>query len=259
MKMTIRCASMINVLAILVLGCSGSAPKSGTGDKSGPQPTKPEGPQAKRFTAEEFGKAWNADKDGMEEKYGSAPIEVAGTVDSFSINLSGNPFMVIPCAPDKRPSISVVTTQKEPWAVVGLGQQVVVRGKLSKETFDIPYLKEAEFVNPGLNTSVTLKAADLVAEVVKNRKAAAEKYRGKGVIVAGKVVRHDDDKKRKVYLDGGNKKLIECRMVEVDGPGLGTALEVGKEVRVFGQVTANELLELDAVAQLEQCLPITGK
>ncbi len=93
---------------------------------------------------------------------------------------------------------------------------------------------------------------------MKDRKAAAEKYKGKGVIVSGKVARHDDDKKRKVYLDAGNKRLIECRMVDVAGPALGTALEVGKDVRVFGLVTANELLEFDAVAQLEQCLPITG-
>jgi hypothetical protein len=265
-RLPLRITGLLAVL--LVLGLLGCARTVTTGDSkgSGDRDGKP-GPgddsrrgQAAKLTGEEFAKEWLADKAGTAKKYADGPLEVTGTVDHFSVDLSGKAITLIPCGTGKDKSVllNVATKTKEPWAVVGPGQQVTVRGRLEKQVFDIPYLQEAEFVDPGPNTSVTLKAADLAAEAARDRKATAEKYKGKGVIVVGKVVRRDE-KKTTVFLDGGDKKVIECRTYLVDGPALGTPLEEGKEARVYGVVTGDAPLEQDAVLRMNDCLPILGE
>jgi hypothetical protein len=266
---------MASLLLIGLLGCSNTTPgdPKDTKDRSGrPGPTEdkrdkagpknPNGnPEIVKLTADEFGKEWMADKTATAKKYASGLLEISGLVSGLSIDINSNPITLIPCAsdPDKGVTLllSVVTKQKEPWAVVGPGQQITVRGKITKGGFDIPYLNEAEFINLGPNASVTLKGTDLGTEAVKDAKATEEKYKGKGVIVVGKVVRRNETKTT-VFLDAGDNKLIMCWTLDVFGPALGTPLEEGKEARVYGKIITVRQTDMDIIT-MRDCIPILGK
>jgi hypothetical protein len=208
---------------------------------------------------DELGAEWAADKEGTKKMYGDRVLEVTGTISLFSVDLSGRRFIDLPCGSKNKEisSIAVFTRDREPWAVVGPGQQVTMRGKLRFGGTG-PFLAEADILNPGPNTSITLTAIDLAAEATKDGKATEAKYKGKGLIVVGKVVRRDE-KKATVFLDGGDNKLIECVTVAVAGPALGVPLEEGKEVQIYGVLANQATHEEGAALKLSECLPILGQ
>jgi hypothetical protein len=212
-----------------------------------------------KMRVNDLGAQWAADKEGTEKMYGDRVLEVSGTISSFSVDLNGRRFIDLPCGSKNKeiPSIAVFTRDREPWARVGPGQQVTMRGKLHFGGTG-PYLSEADIVNPGPNTSITLTAQDLAAEASKDGKAIDAKYKGKGLIVVGKVVRRDE-KKATVFLDGGDNKLIECVTVSVAGLALGVPLDEGKEVHIYGVVANQTSRGEGAALKLSDCLPILGQ
>ena len=91
-----------------------------------------------KLTAEELGKEWLADKKGTEKKYAKALLEITGTVSSFSINAAHrDPITFVSCG-NKGPNdplwLAIITKQKEPWALAGIGQQITARGKFQNDS-----------------------------------------------------------------------------------------------------------------------------
>jgi hypothetical protein len=201
----------------------------------------------------------------MVSKYSKNLVEVRGTIETLGFDLDKNPLAQILCragpGQDQLVYLSAATTIKEPWAVVGPGQQVTVRGKLEKKTFGgqtFALLKESVFINPGPNTSVTIKSTDLYAELVKDSKGTDKKYKSLGLIVVGKVVRMSADKST-VSLEGGDTNVVDCETELVFGPALGEPLQVGKEARIYGRIKIAVVNVNGPILVLHRCLPILGK
>jgi hypothetical protein len=254
-----------------LLGCTKSTPPTSNADLPGSSNVKPtvkEGtlsgkdksvsktPGVTVIAPEELGKEWQANKEAVLDKYANTTLEVTGSVRSFGIDIGGNPVAHIPCGEDEKAAlINVATRDKEPWALVGPGQVVTVRGKLDQSHSLFLYLKDAEFVDPKPNKSVTIKAADLAAEVAKDRKAVIEKYKGKGLIVVGEVVKRNE-KRTTVFLKGTDMLMIECRTFMVVGDGLGKPLQEGKVARIYGVLSTLNVDEDSPIFILKDCLPI---
>jgi hypothetical protein len=251
---------LLGALALAVLfGCSSptTTPTNAKGD------APPKSTPATVITLEDFGKKWTADRETLRKKYAGDLLEITGPVGEFRIDLSGRHLVLIPCGTDKdAPIFSIVTREKEPWALVGRGQVITVRGKLDAEPGPayehIPYILDAELVSPKPNTSITIKAADLAAEVAKDRKGTIDKYKDKSLIVVGEVAKLKD-RKSVVFLKGTDALMIECNMFEVVGEGLGKPLKEGKEARIYGLLRIWDAnLKDGPTFSLRDCLPILG-
>jgi hypothetical protein len=219
-------------------------------------------PLTVKLAAEDFGKEWVANSAGTARKYTGYLVEVTGTIDGVGLDPSNKPIVLVPCGTGtdgQRLLLHLRTKHQEPWALCAPGQPVTARGKLKDAGFGIPYLNDAEFTSLGPNPSVAVKATELVAEAARDADAASTRYKGKAVVVSGKVVRRSEDRKT-VFLDGGDGKVVECKTYLVlDIPPLGTPLEEGKDAQLYGFVASTQASGDDVQVSLRDCLPILGK
>jgi hypothetical protein len=259
-----RASRVVSALLLAaVLGCGPAVPtptgvvtppdKDKAGDKDKAKDQRP----VAVLTPEQLGKEWKVGDDATARKYSKGLVEVTGPVNSFLVDLSGRRGLIIVCGPDKdAPHLSVVTKVKEPWAAVGVGQVVTVRGEL--QNAGVPYLMDAELVDPKPSTSVVVKSEELAAEAAKDRKATAEKYKGKSLIVVGEIVDHDE-KKTTVFLKGTDKMKVECSVYLTTGDSLAKPLEKGKEAKLCGVILDGDSGEGRMSFVLYNALPILGE
>jgi hypothetical protein len=239
--------------------------KKDAGKKDGDRKKEP---KLVKYEASEVCKiyrAWQEGKgDGLHVLHEHDTFEIRGTVEKFK---SGGMNMVVirglPASGDaKAVSIYVWTPKQVPWAIVGLEQVITIRGKQGRSGGfgygDHVYLEDGEIINPGANVSITINAADLAAEYLKDRTATLNKYKGKGLIVVGKAAA-DSVAHIWVDLESGGEKVVHCDREVFD---TGKTYKKGEEVRIFGRLKVpqpaygpldKELLELTG------CLAIPGK
>jgi hypothetical protein len=213
-----------------------------------------------KIILEDLGRELNFNREAVWKKYANATVELTGPVHKFgpvrSLGVEGENrgYLTIPYeAGDNPNALAVITREKEPWALVGRGQVVTVRGKLKEGLFRGTWLHDAEFVGLKGNTSVTIKAADYAAELAKDREGTIAKYKNKSLILVGEVLRRNESKFY-VYLKGTDRMTIDCQMTT----GGGELLNEGTEVRIYCPAPDRALGNENGFI-LEWCLPILGK
>jgi hypothetical protein len=214
--------------AVLVLlsGCGGEDNKDGSrGDKDGP-PIK--------VTAEQLSKDFVDDHKAATQKYGVKMLEVEGTVVGITpsegvVNLEGtkrqdNFPMPVACQLRPAKSQQVVTLSK--------GQKVKVVGRISStSTVTGVRLGDCDLTELTPSTLTTISAKDLTAAFKANKEDAEKKYKGKELIVEGKVA----DKKPPVNnvwiltLEAPGDLIVQCRM---EGNADFEGVKKGDDVRI---------------------------
>ncbi len=226
-------------LALAFTGCW----KPAAGDVSKMEP-------AFNLTAEEF------HRQAADEKFKGKVIELSGTVEDVSRNISGEAFVQLKVSGELL-GVMCFTTDEQPWATAARGQKVRIKGLWAEVVF-APRLLSCVFVETGEYAAVRISAADLANEYAADPEATVKRYDKKHLVVTGEVASLDANefKAVRLVLKTGNKVAVNCGFTAFD-KDLSGAYEVGQTVRVFGEFSLN-FGGGDSV-DLNFCLPLSGK
>ena len=133
----------------------------------------------------------------LKDKYLGKIIELSGVVDSITTNFGGDSFITLaaPAPAGSEPTgggVACFTIDPEPFAKYGPGQNLTIRGEVS-DTVIYPRVLEAEVVDAGPPTLITLTAEDLAKEFAKdpdatNKKYTLRPYTGKAILLSGPFI-----------------------------------------------------------------------
>lgn len=226
MKPHVMPLSLAALLAALLPGCGGGNKNDSPGGDRGGPPIK--------VTAEQLSKDFVADHRAAGQKYGVRMLEVEGTV----VGING-PERVVRLEGTRRAdnfpmpvSCKLSLARGEQVVKLSKGQKVKVVGHItSTSTVAGVNLGDCDLIELTPSTVITIKANDLAATFAADPKEAENKYKGKEMIVEGKVT----DKKSQgnndwvLSLEAAGGLVVTCR---IDGQADVARLNKGDAVRV---------------------------
>jgi tRNA_anti-like len=249
-----RKLSVIGLVVVIVCGCakkdepsklssSTQGPVGGAPSNSQPEKSKPTPPLAKAdfvLTAHDYDTDWKKDAKAAEKKYEGKMIELKGELNSIGLNDEGIAWVSLRTGnkianTEVEGTVSCQLLEKNPWAKLGRGQTVTLRGRLNSGWGFA--LVESTLLELGPNPAIILSASDLAKEYGADKGKTLEKYEKKSLIVDGEIA-SKDEKSRSITLKADGKLQILCgggftnsKPAEIFGP-----LKVGQRVKILGQL-----------------------
>ena len=195
------------------------------------------------------------DEKAAAAKYKGKAIEMTGKVVSVNRNFGGDVFLSLPSKTAGEPlGVSCFLKDKNVFGKVVKGQEVTVRGRYPDFQFGVQIM-DCELVQTGKSPALTYTADEFVAEWAKDKKAAAEKWKDKPIIVSGLIVeaKANDVGAVNVYLKAAEKKRVDCGFTAFE-KDLATKLQTGTNVKVVGEYMDFE--SKDEGPALRFCMPV---
>lgn len=242
---------------------SGSAPApSGEAAPAGGQAAGAKGPQIFKLTPEQYSKEFQADQAATIERYRNGLVELSGTVEDVNMNFAGDVFVALRAgeptaetktAPATTPVVQCYTAEPEPWAKIARGQEATLRGS-GGYLPGLPNIEKATIVSAGPSTAVNLSATELASDYTKGRDALLAKYKGKTLVVSGKVAEKKGDLAGAtiLFLEGDGPTRVRCPfgMTESTVKEMAAKVQTGQQVKVWADV--------DAANQSQDVVPLTS-
>lgn len=237
-----RQASTIVVafIAIVGLSCEQKTPsmaiQAPTPEVVAPKPTKtavpPKPPETKAFsyTADEFAK--DADKEWrvMFKQFGRRPIKVAGVIKGINTNIAHAAFIELKVS-NSANGVICYTADKKPWLTYRPGQQVTLEGYYPPEFGFGHTLQKAKVTEAGPLPNEVLQASTLAQESAADAEGMHRKYKGKYLVVQGKVAAFEIDQfaTATLLLQGPKQPALKVMLPQYELFN-GKALAPGEEV-----------------------------
>jgi hypothetical protein len=221
-----------------------------------------------KLTAEQFAKEFASGQEATVNHYKNGLVEVTGIVDQVDVNVVGDAVISLRAGPRKEatadgpaqtPVVDCHTKEPEPWSKLAPGQEATYRGTVGYLPL-VPNLENCQLISSGAPTVISVTSKDLAAEFSKNRAAARQKYAGKTLIVAGKVIDKKADVSGSITLtlegEGAVKLLCGFGMIESTIKKVVPAIQVGQMVKVYCEPLRSA--SNDDSIQLTSCRLITN-
>jgi hypothetical protein len=190
------------------------------------------------FTPEEYWNAWREDREAAPKKFNGKVMDLTGTIVWIgnTAREEGFIFSVILSSP-KKPTIGIAClfdmADKEPWATLGLGQKVTLRG-----LGDQMQLIKARVVEADPSPAINISPAALAKEYAADTDQTLERYAEKSLIVEGQVIAKEADSPKSVQsyivLKGDSKLKVLCELS--NNKEHWNRLKVGDRVKVIGKL-----------------------
>lgn len=185
------------------------------------------------LTREEYEAQFKAELN-LHKKFAGQFIEVSGVVGRFGLNGLNERFMMLASEemPLKFEILPYYTLDREPWAAVANGQKVKLRGWWMDHPGWI-----FEIVEKGPPTAFNVTPDEIVAEFKENESMAREKYRNKGILISGELLKKDVLNGQLRFVVLKTKDDIEFSVNAPDTPGyVAEKLEIGKPLKAYGEL-----------------------
>jgi hypothetical protein len=202
------------------------------------------------FTAQAWFEECKKDPAAAKAKYKDKVIEVEGEVSSVVDQTTNPPMALIHLKVEKDIlGVRADCTPADLWKTVFPKSKTVVRGYHGENSFLTGELYPCVVVKTDGKVE-SFKAAELAAEVSKDRKAAAEKYKEKWCWVEGKMLstKKDNLGVNILVIEGVGKDNIECG-IPAEAAAKFKALKPGATVKVFGELTVFEFSDGISLSQ----------
>lgn len=195
------------------------------------------------------------DEKAAAAKYKSKTIEMTAAVAAVNRNASGDVFLSLPSKTAGEPlGVSCFMKDKTLFGKIVKGQEVTVRGRYPDFQFGVQIM-DCDVVKTGKSPALTYTAEEFVKEWAKHKKAAADKWKGKSIVVSGLIVeaKIDDVGVVNIYLKAADKLRVDCGF-SVFERDLATKLQTGEKVKVVGEFYESQ--STDAGPSLRMCIPV---
>jgi hypothetical protein len=210
--------------------------------------------QVVKLDPEAYAAEVKKDPKAAAAKYKGKVLELSGRVAGLHRNAGGEVFLSLPSRTAGVLGVACFLKDKDVFGKVVKGQEVTVRGRYPDYQFGAQVM-DCEIVKKGASPALTYKAEDFAAEWAKDRKAAAEKWKDKPIIVSGVITaaKANDVGAITVYLKAGDKGRVDCGFTAFE-KDLAGKLKAGDRVTVVGEFM--EFESRDDGPALRFCLPV---
>jgi len=204
---------------------------------------------------EEFAAEVKKDEKAAAAKYKGKLIETSGKVVSVVRGgFGGGASIRLPSKTAGIRGVSCFLKEENVFGKVVKGQEVTVRGRYPDKQYGFQ-IEDCDIVKKGPSPALTYTADEFVAEWAKDRRAAAEKWKDKPIIVSGLIIESKASDVGAVnhYLKAAGKQRVDCGFTAFEKE-LATKMTPGQTITVVGEFYESESKEGEPA--LRFCMPV---